>query len=149
MSHAEPSPATDATAGNRRVVLAIHEAVGSGDLGTVRDLVHEDFLAHEGIPGAPPGPDGFLAWVRALRAAFPDLQLDVHDVIVQGDRVATRLLLRGTHLGEFRGIPPTGRRIVVQQLQIFRLVDGRVIERWSCGDDLGGFRQLGVLPLAG
>jgi steroid delta-isomerase-like uncharacterized protein len=111
--------------------------------------VHEDFVAHEGLPGMPPGPQGFLAWVEALRAAFPDLQLDVQDVIVQDDRVATRLLLRGTHLGAFRGVPPTGRRIVVQQLHIFRLVDGRVIERWSCGDDLGGFRQLGVLPLGG
>lgn len=144
-----PGQPLTTTSRNRRVALAIHEAVANGDPDALRELVHEDFVAHEGLPGMPPGPQGFVAWVEGLRAAFPDLQLDVHDVIVQGDRVATRLLLRGTHLGAFRGVPPTGRRIVVQQLHIFRLVEGRVIERWSCGDDLSGFRQLGVLPLGG
>jgi predicted ester cyclase len=81
-----------------------------------------------------------------FRAAFPDGVMTIEDMIAEGDKVATRKTYRGTHQGQFLGIPPTGRHISVGLIDMMRLVDGKVVEHWNVGDDLSMLQQLGVLP---
>jgi predicted ester cyclase len=84
-----------------------------------------------------------------FRAAFPDGSMTIEDMIAEGDKVVTRKSYRGTHQGEFLSIPPTGRQIRVGLIDIMRIVDGKVVEHWNVGDDLGMLQQLGALPALG
>lgn len=113
------------------------------------EIVSPDYMNHSpAIPGLPPGPEGLKPIVAGFRHAFPDLQYTIDDLIADGDKVVTRWTLRGTHLGEFMGMPPTSRPINVAGIQVERIVDGKIKEHWRQSDDLGLMRQLGVLPAA-
>jgi steroid delta-isomerase-like uncharacterized protein len=81
----------------------------------------------------------------AFRAAFPDLQVAIEDELVEGDRVATRWTLRGTHRGEFAGIAPTGKAVNVAGIIIWRVAGGKIREAWGSYDALGLMQQLGVI----
>lgn len=88
-----------------------------------------------------------LATMRQrLMSAFPDFRIVIEDQIAEGDRVVTRVTFRGTHLGEYRGIAPTGRQVAYQGIAVDRIARGRVVEGWHQADDLGLLRQLGVTP---
>jgi len=82
----------------------------------------------------------------SFRAAFPDWRSELHLLIAEADLVAEHFTARGTHRGEVMGAAPTGREVSLKGINIFRLRDGRICERWGCLDDLGFLRQLGVLP---
>ena len=84
--------------------------------------------------------------MQALWSAFPDLTITVEDLIAEGDRVASRTTLRGTHDGELFGAPPTGRALTVPMMSIERIAAGRVAEHWRVSDELGLLRQLGLAP---
>lgn len=81
---------------------------------------------------------------RGLLAAFPDFRIVIEDQIAEGDRVVTRVTFRGTHLGEYRGIAPTGKPVAYQGIAFDRIARGRVVEGWHEADNLGLLRQLGV-----
>jgi predicted ester cyclase len=81
---------------------------------------------------------------RALMSAFPDFRLTIEDQIAEGDRVVTRVTFNGTHLGEYRGIAPTGRRVAYAGIAVDRIAGGKVVEGWHQTDGLGLLRQLGV-----
>ena len=103
------------------------------------------------LPGAP-GPlnrEQVLGLLDRFYAAFPDLHHTVEDQVAEGDTVATRMTLRGTHHGEFQGIPPTGKPIVVSLIGIDRFENGQFAEQWSQLDTLGLLQQLGVIPAPG
>jgi steroid delta-isomerase-like uncharacterized protein len=85
--------------------------------------------------------------VLALAKAFPDMKASVQDVIAEGDKVALRYLMSGTHKGEFMGIPPTNRRLELTSICILRLADGKVAEMWVENNSLIMMMQLGVVPL--
>jgi predicted SnoaL-like aldol condensation-catalyzing enzyme len=121
----------------------------NSDLGIVDDLVASDFVSHSAPPGLPGGPAGVKVWVGIFREAFPDLYSAADDVIVEGDRVVERFHAGGTHRGDFFGIPPTGRSGRITGINIFRVVDGRIVEHWGNSDDLGLMQQLGVIPAMG
>jgi len=116
-----------------------------GDLDAAEALVAADFHHHDAMPGTPPGRDGYRAVANVLRAGFSDLRFEVEDVIAAGDRVAVRTWFTGTHDGPFMGMPPTGRRVRMQQVHVFRVEDGRIAEMWAVMDQLGALRQLGAL----
>jgi predicted ester cyclase len=80
-----------------------------------------------------------------FRQAFPDSYFTVEDMVAEGDKVATRKSFRGTHQGEFMGIPPTGQRVSIGLIDIVRIADRKVVEHWSMGDNLGLMQQLGVI----
>ena len=94
-----------------------------------------------------PGPEGFKASARWLRSAFPDYHAELHELVVEGNLVAARLVVSGTHQGEFMGMAPTGRSFSVQHMHMYRIQDGKVAEHWACRDDLGQLAQLGLLPI--
>jgi steroid delta-isomerase-like uncharacterized protein len=89
------------------------------------------------------------AGFRAYRQAFPDVAATLHELVAQGDQVAVRYTLEGTHQGPFAGVPGTGKRVTLSGIAIFRLAEGRITEGWGCADFLGFFQQLGVLPAVG
>jgi steroid delta-isomerase-like uncharacterized protein len=121
----------------------------TGDLAIIDELVAPEFVSHSAPPGLPPGPAGVKAWVQIFRSAFADLYSVVDDVIAEGDRVVERFHAGGTHRGDFFGIPPTGRSGTITGINLFRVVDGRIVEHWGNGDDLGLMQQLGVIPSMG
>lgn len=122
-------------------------AIWDGDTDVVDELVREDFVNHNPlVPSAPPGRDGFKQNVAALRAAFPDVEFSIEDVVAEGDKVAFRTVGTGTHEGELLGIPPTGRAVTFSGIVIFRFEGGQVAERWAQLDTLGLLRQLGAIP---
>lgn len=110
-----------------------------------------DILAPGYIAHAPwlPGPLDLDAWSQFTASfvqAFPDLRLTVEDIFSGGDMVAARVAFRGTHRGEFQGIPPTGKEVAFSSIEIDRMVDGKVAEHWFEMDLLGLMQQLGAIP---
>lgn len=92
------------------------------------------------------GINGEKQFISRVRFAFPDLQVEIEDMVVEGDRVAARVMHRGTHRGDFLGITPTGRSVAYEGTVIFRIVDGRITERWGTVDLFAILWQLGVPP---
>ncbi len=103
------------------------------------------------MPGIPP-VRGLEAWKQLASiyfTAFPDFQVTVEDVIAEGDKVVARFTFSGTHQGEFQGIPPTGKQVTATGIDIYRIVDGKMLEHWAQIDALGMLQQLGVIPEMG
>ena len=95
------------------------------------------------------GPEGLKSLVTWLRTAFPDIHTSIDDVVAEGDKVVVRFTSRGTHQREGMGIPPTGKRVVYTGIDIFRIEDGRIVERWGEVDGLSLGQQLGTVPPMG
>ena len=117
---------------------------GHGRYELAEQFVTMDYIDHEAPPGTPVGPDGANAVLRWLRDAFSDLSYEVLDAFADGDRVAMRLATRGTHTGEFMGMPPTGRTFAIESIHIYRIENGRVAEHWAKRDDVGLAQQIGA-----
>ena len=125
----------------------LEEVYGQGKLDVIDELVASDFVGHgTALDGGDQGREAYRRFVMEMRTAFPDLRMTIEDQIAEGDRVVTRFRVRGTHLGAFQGIPPTGKQGEISGTIIDRIADGRVIECWSNADDLGLLQQLGVVP---
>src|SRR5665811_2179921 len=122
----------------------LDEVYSQGDLD-----VADEFIAHGGPGLQDQGREEYKQFVRMMRTAFPDLVITVEDQLAEGDKVLTRWLARGTHTGEFQGIPPTGMRGELAGMTVERFANGKVVECWSNTDDLGLLQQLGVMPVAG
>ena len=124
-----------------------YEFVNAGDVEGFAALLSDDLVEHEETPGFPPTKDGVKQFFVAFRAAFPDLRMDVEDVIASGDKAVARVRMTGTHQGEFMGIPATGRSIDVQTMDIVRFGDdGTCLEHWGVTDTMTMMQQLGVVP---
>lgn len=87
-----------------------------------------------GYPGLEPDPDGIRRFYEAFWAAFPGSQLTFEDMIAEDNKVAMRFTVRATHLGEFQGIPPSGRQVTLEGITILRFVAGKCVERWNQAD---------------
>jgi steroid delta-isomerase-like uncharacterized protein len=125
------------------------EVWNKGNLDAVADLLSGDFVDHAAPPGFPPGPEGAKQVFMMYRGAFPDFRLSVEDVIAEGDKVVARWVTQGTHQGELMGIPPTGKRVTVTGIDMFRFAGGKIAEHWAEFDMLGMMQQLGVIPAPG
>jgi steroid delta-isomerase-like uncharacterized protein len=122
----------------------IEEVYNRGNLSVVDDVAASDLIIHAASQEIR-GRDGAKQYVAALRAGFPDLLFTVEDQVAEGDMVVTRWVARGTHAGEFRTIPATGRAITLAGTDIDRVIGGKVVECWAHVDELGLMRQLGVV----
>jgi steroid delta-isomerase-like uncharacterized protein len=137
------------TDGNKALVRRYYEIVETHDLDTLTDeVLAEDYRLH--FDSAPEMDRGAAAgFFGAFVAAFPEINHTIEDQVAEGDRVASRIVVRGTHKGELMGIPPTGKDIEISAINIHRIVDGRVVEQWVVSDGLGMMQQLGVIHTPG
>ena len=103
------------------------------NMALVDEVVSPRFTSHDWPSGAI-GPQAFRDYYAAIRAAVPDARYEVDDLIADGDRVVVRWRLLGTHQGAFGGIAPTGRSIVLKGIAIYRVDDGKLMERWVVSD---------------
>ena len=128
----------------------IDEAFNGRNIVILDELLTPESFNHEAYhPDWQRGGDGYRRTFEWLLAAFPDFRHDIEDIVAEGDMVAARVTMTGTHEGEFVGIPATNRRFSVQQIHWFRLADGKLVERWAVRDDMGMMHQLGVIAPPG
>lgn len=133
----------------KSLVRQFFDALTHGRLDTLDEILAPHYVAHfAGIP-APMGRQDFKQFMAAFIAAFPDQQHTVEELIAEGDKVAPRLVIRGTHRGAFNGIPPTGKPVTITAINILRIENGKIVEHWSEGDNLGMLQQLGVVRTPG
>jgi steroid delta-isomerase-like uncharacterized protein len=92
------------------------------------------------------GAKGYLAIVMMMRSGFPDIQWSLEEMISEGDRVAARFIMKGTHKGEFFGVPATGKPITVQAMNFYKLSGDQIIEEYGQPDIFGLMRQIGAIP---
>jgi steroid delta-isomerase-like uncharacterized protein len=122
------------------------EALNAGDFGTCVALMHPDLVMN--LAGMPPmkGKDVWLQGAQMMRQAFPDFHVHIDDMLATDDRVAVRLIIRGTHRGDYLGIPPTGRAVEYVSHEFYRIADGLFAEEWICSDLATLHNQLAAGP---
>ncbi len=123
-----------------------HEVWGQGNYALEDELLAPDYIDHQAAPGFPPDRIGHHQFLVHFRSAFPDLRFTMGDLIAEGDRVMDRWSVEATHLGEFLGIPATGKAVTFWGIDILRIVNGRITEIWHLEDQLSVLQQLGVIP---
>ena len=128
-----------------KVRRLIQEFLNNGDLAVADEIFATNFVNHSPAIGITADRQGIKQYITMLRSAFSDFHCTIEDLIAEGDKVAVRVINRGTHRAEFMGISPTGRQVNVTAISIFRFAGGKVVERWNNTDNLGLLRQLGVV----
>jgi len=123
--------------------LAVETIFNDKDLTRVEEFFASDFVDHSAADGAPQGAEGQRAKVEAFVAAFPDLQITYTHQVAEGDMVAGRYLLTGTHRGDFAGIEPTGNSISLVGHDLLRIAEGKIVEHWTVMDSAELMQQLG------
>jgi steroid delta-isomerase-like uncharacterized protein len=125
----------------------LYDLINAGDVDGFDDVMADDFVEHEETPGLAPTKAGVKDFFRMYIAAFPDLRFDAEDVLASGDKVVARVRVTGTHEGAFMDMPPTGKRIDTQAIDIVRFGDdGLASEHWGVFDAMKMMQQLGVVP---
>jgi len=124
-----------------------YDLLNAGDIDGFGELLADDFVEHEETPGLAPTREGVMEFFRVYRAAFPDVQMHVEDVLPSGDKVVARMRATGTHEGDFMGMPATGKSIDVAFIDIIRFGDdGLAREHWGVFDAMTMMQQLGAIP---
>lgn len=135
------------TSDTKQLVLDHYARINAGDVAGGAAYLAEDCVNHAAIPEAQ-GRAGFERIMGKLRVAFPDLKLEIQDVLADGDRVVVRGWMTGTHRGPlaFTNFPveATGKTVKTEQIHILRVANGKIVEQWAGRDDVGLFRQLGL-----
>lgn len=141
---------TDKLSQNKQLVEAfIQDLFTKGDLKAVDRDLDPNFVNHDApFPGAPDGPEGMRLAASTYRRALPDWHSDVEQLIAEDDLVVEVFTASGTHRGELMGVPGTGKTLTLRGVNIFRIKDGRIVERWGRLDQLGVLQQLGLVPIA-
>jgi steroid delta-isomerase-like uncharacterized protein len=123
-----------------------YQLISAGDIDGFGRLMSDDFVEHEEVPGLAPTKEGVLDFFRGYLVAFPDLRMEVLDLVASGDKAVARVKATGTQDGEFMGMPPSGRSVEVELIDIMRFDDGLVVEHWGVMDMLAMLQQLGAVP---
>ena len=131
---------------NKRIVNQFFELLGRDDTERMEKLLvsstHYSFH-----PSGMPTMDwsGHKQLLTAITRAFPDLHHNIKDMVAEGDKVAVRLIVTGTHKGEFHGIPPSGKKISLDEMAFLTIVDGRITEGWITSDMMSFMQQIGAI----
>jgi len=131
---------------NKTIVRSFFQTLwNEKQLDRIDEFVARNYIDGNPVPGQAAGLEGAKQkWIMYF-AGIPDLNAKIEDLVAEGDKVVVRFTMHGTHHGTLLGVPPTGKRIRVTGISIYRLVDGKVAEHWEEGDRLGLFQQLGVI----
>jgi steroid delta-isomerase-like uncharacterized protein len=132
---------------NKAVIIRfLEEVINQGQLGVADEIVAEDFIELDPLPGQRQGREGLKEVIGGLLAAFPDMHWVADEMVGEGEKVVTWFTWTGTHRGTFLGIPATGKNVAVKGVVIDRLVGGRMTDSRILMDTLGMMQQLGVIP---
>ena len=133
---------------NKAVIRRLYEEVANAkNLDVVDEIVAEDTVDHDAFPGMPAnGVEAYKAVFSASQSGFSDFRMEIHEMVAEGDKVAIRATVSGTHDGDFMGIPPTGKAISVGAVEIFEIKDGKITGRWGTPDRATVMEQLGLAP---
>jgi predicted ester cyclase len=132
---------------NKDIVRRYQEIYNRTELDRLTDVVSEDLRTPRIMPGIPSGLEGAKVAHQIMLAGFPDYQTTIEELIAEGDKVAARITMSGTHQGSFMGIPPTGRHIVFSGIYIARIAGGKIVEHWGEEDGVSLLQQLGALSM--
>ena len=147
----ERLPDGDSSAEETKAVVQrfYKELWSEGNLDVADELFAADSIGHAPGNSATRGPAGVKKLVGDWRVGVPDMTLEIHAQVAEGSRVATRFTGRGTHLGPFLGVPPTGKEVSLSGIAITRVVSGKVVSDWGEFDVMGLLQQLGVIQRPG
>jgi predicted ester cyclase len=121
------------------------EVINQKHLAVLEELMGDHYVSHD----LPSEPAALKSFIGGFHSAFPDGHVTIDQMIAEGDTVAIRLTFRGTHTGDFQGIAPTGKAVTVPAMDMYRLVEGKVVEHWGGPNQLSLLQQLGVVPPPG
>lgn len=111
------------------------EFIQQGNMETFTELIADDFINQTAPPGVPKGPEGVAYFFNHfLKPSFPDLTVEIYDQVAEGDKVTTRKAFHATHSGDFFGVPATGKKVVMDVIDIVRLRNGKFVEHWNVLD---------------
>jgi len=134
---------------NKAIVRRLFDETSKGNWAISNELLVPDYVWHQpGMP-KPLTREESEQFMRTFLAAFPDRRLTIEDMIAEGDKVVTRYTGRGTHKGDFQGIPATGKEVSFTAISIARISKAKVVEEWEEWDALGFMLQLGAIPPIG
>ena len=126
-----------------KVCRIVDEALNKGELDVVDEVLDANYVYH--VPGNEViGPDGFKLYASMMRAALPDLHITIDAMVAEGDMVASRFTVTGTHQGNFMGVAPTGKKVTISEAVFIRFENGKEVEAWPYADTLSIYQQLGV-----
>ena len=132
--------------GNKTIMRQFWDVWEHGNIDLLDDLLAPEYVNHTlATPDLPSGPEGVKEVVSMFRSGVPDLKVVIEDMIAEGDRVATRYALEGTHGGYLFGVAPTGRALSIKSMTVERVSEGKIIEHWRVTDELDMMRQLGAI----
>ena len=126
----------------------IEEAFNGRNLALLPELLHDDFVNHQDLlpVNTKKGPGVFVELYTRMFECFPDIQIENHMLLADGDKVIMFDTLRGTNTGPMPdGSPPSGKKVEYEAFNILRLKDGKVMERWGLTDQLKFLKQLGMI----
>jgi len=122
------------------------EVMNEGDLDRIAELCTEDMVDHEAPPGTPEGIEGVKLFIGMFRSGFPDIHVELVSAVEEGDMVAARCRVTGTHEGEFMGVPPSHSKIDIEWIDMIRLEGDKCAEHWGVSDNLALMQQIGAMP---
>jgi steroid delta-isomerase-like uncharacterized protein len=132
---------------NKAVIRQLFEALNDGyNMEGMAALIADDVIVNDPMMGTVPGKSAFVQLLNVFKTAFPEHHATVHTMIAEGDVVVVQHNHAGRHIGPFMGMPPTGKEFNVSGLEMYRVVDGKIVEFWRHDDDAGLMRQLGLVP---
>ncbi len=135
------------TEANKAIVRCYKEGIlNSRDVEALDEIVAIDYLDHAAFPSQAPGLEGLKQRVKTLFRAF-DPQWTIHDIIAERDIAVLRWSHTGINVGEFLGIPPTGKPVTQKGIDIYRVEDGKMAEHWNVVDMFGLNQQIGLIPV--
>jgi steroid delta-isomerase-like uncharacterized protein len=130
---------------SKDLILKVYDLLNQGLPERIGELVAPDYIEHDPLPGQGAGRDGVVDRFSMITGALAP-HFTVHDVIAEGDKVVVRWTNAGTHVGEFAGIPATGRAFEIAGIDTYRVSGGSICEHWHVIDQLTMLTQLGILP---
>jgi steroid delta-isomerase-like uncharacterized protein len=131
---------------NKSVIRRWIQALNDHNADAATELLADGYVRHDTTLPETVGSQAQRELITAVLASFPDLHFQIDELLGEDTRVAGRYTVRGTHRGDFLGVPATGRQVTFEMMETYRLTGGKLAEQWVVMDALGLLRQMGAVP---
>jgi steroid delta-isomerase-like uncharacterized protein len=131
---------------NKRICRRFFEELHNNhNLDIIEELVERDVISHDPFPGQAKGSEGLKNTMQMFQEAFPDLHVEIRDMLAENDRVMTRLTVSGTHSGTFLEFAPTDNKVQYDEVIVLRLANEKIVEHWAVADALSLMQGIGAV----